>query len=177
MENFYKKDTSKQWFVIYTRTRWEKKVDALLKQKGIDSYCPLKIVRNKWADRVKTVELPLFTSYVFVNINYREELKVRQTHGVINFIYYMGKPAIVKEHEITEIQGILTRNQEIEVSSIKDLNIGDNVVIKNGALFNQEGKVVQVAGKTVLMLLDNLDCAIYTRVPVKDLIKKSEYGL
>ncbi|WP_041536968.1 UpxY family transcription antiterminator [Pseudopedobacter saltans] len=172
MENLYKRDLSKQWFVIYTRTRWEKKVDTLLKQKGIDSYCPLKKVRSKWADRIKTVELPLFTSYVFVNINYKEELKVRQTHGVINFIYYMGKPAVVRNQEIEEIQDILVKNREIEVSSIRDLNIGDRVLIKNGALFNQEGNIVQVAGKTVLMLLNNLDCAIYTRVPVEDLVKK-----
>lgn len=172
MENIFKQEIEKKWFVIYTRTRWEKKVDILLKQKGIDSYCPVKTVRNQWADRKKTVELPLFNSYVFVNINYKEELKVRQTHGVINFIYYMGKPAVVRNQEIEEIQGILCRNQDIEVSSIRDFNIGDKVLIKNGALCNQEGNVIQVAGKTVLMVLNNLDCAIYTRVPLTDLIKK-----
>ncbi len=172
MENMIKQQVDKKWFVIYTRTRWEKKVDLLLKQKGIDSYCPVRTVRNQWADRKKNVELPLFNSYVFVNINYKEELKVRQTHGVINFIYYMGKPAVVRNQEIEEIQEILCRNQEIEVSSIRDLNIGDRVLIKNGALCNHEGNVIQVAGKTVLMVLNNLDCAIYTRVPLADLMKK-----
>lgn len=172
MENTFRQEAEKKWFVIYTRTRWEKKVDLLLRQKGVDSYCPVRTVRNQWADRKKTVELPLFNSYVFVNINYKEELKVRQTHGVINFIYYMGKPAVVRNQEIEEIQEILCRNQDIEVSSIKDLNIGDKVLIKNGVLCNHEGNVIQIAGKTVLMVLNNLDCAVYTRVPLADLIKK-----
>ncbi|WP_448634547.1 UpxY family transcription antiterminator [Pedobacter panaciterrae] len=82
----------RRWYVIYTRPRWEKKVDELLKLQGITSYCPVRKVKNKWADRIKEVELPLFNSYVFVYIDPREELKVRVTLGVMNFVYYMGKP-------------------------------------------------------------------------------------
>ena len=63
--------TAKKWLAVYTRPRWEKKVDQLLKEQGTESYCPLNKVKRKWSDRVKTVEEPLFKSYVFVK-NFRQ---------------------------------------------------------------------------------------------------------
>ena len=85
---------SSRWFAIYTRPRWEKKVNHLLLQKGIESYCPLNKVRRKWSDRIKTIEEPLFKSYVFVRIADEERTPVRMTNGVVNFVYWNGKPAL-----------------------------------------------------------------------------------
>src|SRR5215470_16647273 len=90
----------RKWYAIYTRPRWEKKVNSLLVEKGVESYCPLNKVRRKWSDRLKIVEEPLFKSYVFVKIDDREKTVVRMTDGVINFVYWNKKPAIVKEKEI-----------------------------------------------------------------------------
>ena len=56
------------WSVIKTRSRWEKKVARLLKQKGIDTFCPLLKAKRQWSDRVKTIEQPLLKSYVFVKV-------------------------------------------------------------------------------------------------------------
>jgi transcription antitermination factor NusG len=60
-----------KWYAVYTRPRWEKKVAALLLHKGIESYCPLNKVRRRWSDRTKTIEEPLFKSYVFVKTDAR----------------------------------------------------------------------------------------------------------
>jgi len=57
------------WMVLYTRSRWEKKVDKLLKEQNIISYCPVVKTSKQWADRSKTVEIPLFNSYLFVRAN------------------------------------------------------------------------------------------------------------
>ncbi len=164
-----KSTNTRNWFVIYTRARWEKKVDQLLKQQGINSYCPLRTVENQWADRKKMVEFPLFSSYVFVNISLKEELVVRQTHGVLNFIYFLGKPAIVQDSEIEKIKHVLVKNPDTEVISLKGVRVGDRVRIKNGILANQNGNIVKVNGKTVLMVFDHLDCALVSRVSVADL--------
>ncbi len=161
--------SNRSWYVIYTRARWEKKVDMMLKQQGITSLCPLKIVKNQWADRVKTVELPLFSSYVFVYINLKEELAVRKTYGVINFIYYLGRPAVIRDTEIENIKNILISNPDAEVVSLKDLSVGDRVAIKKGLLARQEGSIIKVSGKTVLMVFDHLECALVTRMPISEL--------
>jgi transcription antitermination factor NusG len=92
--------TIRKWYAIYTKPRWEKKVARLLQENGIESYCPLNKVQRKWSDRVKVVEEPLFKSYVFVRVNEEEKTPVRMTNGVVNYVYWQGKPALVKDKEI-----------------------------------------------------------------------------
>jgi transcription antitermination factor NusG len=70
---------NKKWLAIYTRPRWEKKVNLLLQEKGVESYCPLNKVKRKWSDRVKIIEEPLFKSYVFVKVSDDEKTTVRMT--------------------------------------------------------------------------------------------------
>ena len=72
---------------------------ALLVEKKIESYCPLNKVRKKWSDRMKTVEEPLFKSYVFARVTGDEQTQVRMTAGVMNFVYWQGKPAVQKVWE------------------------------------------------------------------------------
>jgi len=78
----------KNWMVVYTRSRFEKKIDATLQQNEIISFCPTITTVRKWADRKKKIEVPLFNSYLFVKVNPREQLAVKETPGVINFIQY-----------------------------------------------------------------------------------------
>ena len=70
---------TRKWLAIYSRPRWEKKVNQLLVEKGFESYCPLNKVRRKWSDRMKIVEEPLFKSYVFVKVTDEDRTAVRMT--------------------------------------------------------------------------------------------------
>jgi transcriptional antiterminator RfaH len=159
----------KKWLVVYTRARWEKKVDQVLKQHGIECYCPVKKVQNQWADRKKIVELPLFTSYVFVRVNLHEQEKALHIAGVLNYVYYMGKPASVRDGVIEQLKHHLENYKDTEVLSLNGLVVGDRVHIKDGLLCNQSGKVVQIQGKTILMVLDHINCALVTRVPFQNI--------
>lgn len=162
-----------QWLVIYTRPRWEKKVDLLLQMQGIESYCPVKKVISQWTDRKKAVELPLFSSYVFVRINEREEYKVRQTLGVLNFIYYMAKPAVIRDQVIEKIKHYTQYCSDAEVVSLREISTGDRIRVKNGLFYNQEGTVIKVQGKNVIMVFDHLDCALLSNIPVSDVMLSS----
>src|SRR5436305_10048529 len=97
----------KQWFAIYTKPRWEKKVDGLLLRKGIESWCPLQKVERQWSDRKKIINDPIFKSYVFVRIKPEERLPVLQTEGVLNFVHFLGKPAVIKDEEVANIKSYL----------------------------------------------------------------------
>ncbi|TKC03708.1 UpxY family transcription antiterminator [Pedobacter frigoris] len=171
MENLlpFKSSSTRNWFVIYTRPRWEKKVDQLLQMQDITSYCPVRKVKSQWADRIKEVELPLFSSYVFVYINPKEELKVRLTMGVVNFIYYMGKMARIRESVIEDIKHYLESYPEAEVEDIRDMEVGDRVKIKEGIMTDKEGQIIKLHGKNVLVVIDNLNCALVTKVSVSAL--------
>jgi transcription antitermination factor NusG len=146
---------SKKWYAIYTKPRWEKKVNHLLKEKGVESYCPLNKVKRKWSDRVKTIEEPLFKSYVFVKIEEEERTMIRMTHGVINFVYWDKKPAIIKEKEIQAIRRFLDEYQTVEVHTT-DVKVNDRVMITAGPFTDQYGKVISIRRKAVKVAIESL---------------------
>ena len=140
---------------VYTRPRWEKKVNQLLTEKGVESYCPLNKVRRKWSDRVKIVEEPLFKSYVFVKVNDEDRSDVRMTPGVINFVYWQGKPAVIKEKEINAIKRFLDEYENVEVQQL-DVKVNQRVKIIAGPLMDQEGQVLEVKNKKAKVAIDSL---------------------
>ncbi|MFL5789272.1 MAG: UpxY family transcription antiterminator [Flavisolibacter sp.] len=146
---------STKWFAIYTRPRWEKKVNSLLQQKGVESYCPLNKVRRKWSDRIKLVEEPLFKSYVFVKISDDDRTNVRMTNGVVNFVYWNGKPAIIKEKEIQIIKRFLDEYENVEVKRM-DFEPEERVRVISGPMMEQEGKIIEVKNKMAKVCIDSL---------------------
>ena len=146
---------SRKWLAIYSRPRWEKKVTQLLIEKGLESYCPLNKVRRKWSDRVKLVEEPLFKSYVFVKVNDEDRTEVRMTPGVINFVYWDGKPAVVKEKEINAIKSFLNEYENVEVKPMT-VELKQRVKITAGPLMDQEGEVIGLNRKSVKVAIDSL---------------------
>jgi transcription antitermination factor NusG len=156
--------TIKKWYAIYTKPRWEKKVMRLLEEKGIENYCPLNRVQRKWSDRVKVVEEPLFKSYVFVRVTEDEKTPVRMTGGVVNYVYWQGKPAIIKDREIETIMRFL-REYEHVVAEPLPVSENDKIVVTDGVLMDVEGKVLKVMGKKVQVLLE---CIRYKLVAYVD---------
>lgn len=103
------------WLVIRTRIRWEKKVTAQLRQKGIDVFCPTQKARRQWSDRIKMVEAPLLKSFVFARVKEDQRTMIRLTEGVVNFVYHNGKPVVIKEKVMQGIKQFQETHPEIEV--------------------------------------------------------------
>ena len=162
---------TKKWLVVYTKPRWEKKVHTALLKKGIEAYCPLNKVRRKWSDRMKTIEEPLFKSYVFVKVEVKEMTDVRFVDGVLNYVYWNGKPAIVREEEIVEIKKFLSEYEDVEVSSI-ELKPADAVVLNTGVLMGETGRVLRVMGNnTVEVRIDSLGFILTAKFDKKTVSK------
>ena len=156
------------WHAIYTNPRSEKKVAGRLVDKGIEVYCPLNKVRRKWSDRYKVVEEPLFKSYVFVRIVPEDQLKVRMVEGVVNFVYTMGKPAVIREKEIDLIKKFLKEYQEVEATPVS-LSKGSKVRVTSGVLMDREGIVVDIQHKTAFVLLETLGYELTARFDMNSL--------
>lgn len=148
-------ETEKKWYAVYTKPRWEKKVSDLLTRRKIDNFCPLNKVVRQWADRKKTVLEPLFTSYVFVNATEAEHLAIKQTDGIITFVYWLGSPAVIRNEEIVAIKNFLEKHTDVKLEKT-EVNIADNVRVIDGLLVHREGKVVEVKNKTVKISLPSL---------------------
>ncbi|MDX1935648.1 MAG: UpxY family transcription antiterminator [Flavihumibacter sp.] len=166
--------SDKQWLAAYTRPRWEKKVFALLDAKGIETYCPLNKVKKQWSDRVKLVEEPLFKSYVFVHVTEEEQAKVRMTNGVVNFIYWLGKPARIKQKEIDRIKRFLNEYEEVEVHQTA-LQPNDKVIIRSGILMDKEATVKRTLHNKVEVEIESLGCKLVAYVDSKKLIAIKNY--
>ena len=156
------------WYAIYTKPRWEKKVHALLTGKKLESYCPLNKVTKKWSDRVKTVEEPLFKSYVFVHINEEEQSKVRMTAGVMNFVYWLGKPAVIPAREIETIRKFLNEYENVIAEPLQ-LKKDARVTIKQGLFMDHEAKVLKIEGNRVKLVIESIGYTLIASVDKKNL--------
>ena len=163
---------SSKWYAVYTRPRWEKKVANLLLQGGIENYCPLNKVRRKWSDRVKLVEEPLFKSYVFVKVDEAGRTAVRMTDGVINFVYWDGKPAIVKDKEIEAIRLFLEEHENVSLVKM-ELKPNDRVRVAAGPLMDAEGKVLEVKHKVAKVAIDSLGFILVADIDRSKLVSAS----
>ena len=115
------------WYVIYTQPRNEKKVAERLENIGITAYCPLVTQIRQWSDRKKKVQVPLINSYVFVNVSEKEREQVFQVSGIVRFLFWLGKPAVVRDEEILALQESLKHTMSaVEVTG---LQIGDSMHI------------------------------------------------
>ena len=104
---------------------------------------------------MKVVEEPLFKSYVFVKVDNEDRSAVRMTNGAINFVYWNGKPAVIKEKEINAIKRFLNEYENVEANPV-DLKVNQRVRITNGTLMDKEGKVLDVRHKTVKVAIESL---------------------
>ena len=147
------------WYVIYTKSRYEKAVAEKLALNGVEVYCPILKTKKKWSDRWKWVEEPLFRSYCFVNIEESERDRVFSVQGVVRYLYHCGKPAIVRQKEINLLRNWLNEysHDSIETSEFK---VNDKVFIRSGALIDHRAEVVSSSGNYTILRLESLGLQI-----------------
>ncbi len=145
--------------VIYTKPRNEKKVAERLKEQGFEVFCPLIRSLRIWSDRKKKIWVPLFTSYVFVRVNELERLEVLKDHGVLNFVFWLGKPAIVREKEIDAIREIVDFSEDINVENA-GFEKGQVLTIREGPFKGLAGEVVDLDRNIVYIYIEQLGCKI-----------------
>ncbi|MFN5360116.1 MAG: UpxY family transcription antiterminator [Bacteroidota bacterium] len=158
----------KQWLAVYTKPRWEKKIDSILSRKGIESWCPLQKSERQWSDRKKIIEEPLFRSYVFVHIDPAERVKVLSTEGVLNFVYYLRKPAIIRDEEIELIRKYLgEKSAALSVISEEGFREDMHVMVNHGVFMDHEGTVVRGGKKKVYVRLESLGQVMIVEFPAE----------
>ncbi len=163
----------KKWYALYTKPRWEKKIDTVLIRKGVECWCPLQKVERQWSDRKKVVEEPLFKSYIFVFIDSTERSKVLNTDGVLNFVYYLGKPAIIKEAEVNNIKLYLAeKDARISIVSEEGFQSGDMIRVNYGVFMDKEGTVIRGGKKKIYVQLQSLGQVMVVEFPAEYLTPK-----
>ena len=141
-----------QWYALYTRSRHEKAVAALLQQKGVTTFLPLFSRVHRWSDRRKTVQVSLFPGYTFVRVDATPEshLRVLQTPGVVGFVGTGRRGIPIPDKQIEDIRTLLARN--ISCAVFPFLRMGQRVRIRGGCLNGIEGRLVALKGDRNLVI-------------------------
>ena len=144
----------KKWYVVYTKARNEKKTALILEKSGIDVYCPIVKEVRQWTDRKKTVEVPLFSSYLFVHLAPKERELVYAAPGVVRYLFWLNRPAIVKDQEIETLKSWLSG--EVLAAKVQTLKAGDCLSISQGPFKGKDGVIQNINANRVQLVLKEL---------------------
>ena len=157
------------WYALNVRPRHEKAVADQLQAKALESYLPLYRARRRWTDRTKTIDLPLFSRYVFCRFNFEARLKVISVSSIVSIVGFGGKPCPIPDHEIETIQSIV--GSGLPVCPWPFLSIGQRVRVIQGPLEGLEGILTRKkSGYRVIVNMEMLNRAVAVEIE-QDLIR------
>ena len=109
---------------------------------GINVYCPTFTQIKYYSDRKKKVQKPLLPSYVLVQLSEQDRAKVFAIPGVVRYLFWLGKPAVVREEEIDLLKKNLTGI--FDTAMISKLSIGKQYSIPSGLFKGQSGIIKNI---------------------------------
>jgi len=146
---------NKQWYVIYTHSRAEKKVEAELIAKNIECFLPRQKKLRQWKDRKKWVEIPLISGYCFVYISRKEYDMVLQSPNVVCYVTFEGKAAVIPCKQIDRLRQLLKESDLDITVSHENFEQGKQVEIIEGPLIGMQGELIDIRGKNKFILRIN----------------------
>lgn len=131
----------RKWYAVFTLPQNEKSAMKQLALREVEAFLPtyetVKVWKNR--QRVRTV-LPLFPTYLFVNIDCWQRTKVLQSPGVIHIVGNNRGDASIADAEIELLRsGVQGRG----VEPYRELVVGRKVRLKRGSMEGVEGVLVR----------------------------------
>lgn len=156
------------WYTAYTMPNFERKVNDELSKKDIESYLPLHVAFRKWSDRVKKIRVPLFRNYIFINTTEARFWEVLNVRGILTFIDFEGRPAVISTKEIDIIKKLENEPVDIEPGLVE----GTRVKINRGHLAGICGLLYsKKGGNRFGIYLDSMKQSLSLEVPASYLEK------
>ena len=148
-------NTSKNWFVVYTKPRHELKVIDHLSILGVESYTPTKVEVREWSDRKKKVTVCLLPSMVLVCLEENEVNKVFEVPGVRRYLFVHGERARVKDDELLAMKHYIAKNYQL--TDEKKNEVGGRVKVP---FLDKEADIISVKGKRCIAQLEMLGAVV-----------------
>jgi transcription antitermination factor NusG len=144
---------TKAWFVIWTESRSEKRVEQRMAALGLSAWLPLLRERRRWSDRWREVETPLFPGYLFVRATLGDWSRILRTPGVLTVVREGGKPAHLADSLVESLRSGIEHGVAAEpVTNTTAYVPGQQVIVQDGALRGARGVVRQCKGTRQLVL-------------------------
>jgi transcription antitermination factor NusG len=136
-----------EWYALYTRSRFEKKMLTELTDRGIEVFLPMREILSRWKDRKKKIWLPLFPGYIFVNHADTPENRFRilNIRGAVRFVSLEGHAAPIPEEQIENVRTFL--ESSIAIDPYPYMQVGTRVEVIAGPLKGIQGILVEKRGR------------------------------
>ena len=162
-------DFDQQWYVLYTKSRHEKKVADRLGAAGFTVYCPLQKISKRWSDRTKIIEEPLFKGYIFIFIEDHKRDEVFSFPGTVGYLVWLRRPAVVRKEEIDTIQKWLGHYNHSDID-LSDILPGDYVRITSGPFSGEQAVLLDKTNKKAVVKLKELGLQLSLSLSNSDLL-------
>jgi transcription antitermination factor NusG len=172
----------KNWYIVYTKTKCEKKVSGLLTKKKIENFCPINYRQVVQFQRIKIIHEPLFPSFVFARIEQEKISSLIQLENILNIVYWKGKPAIVQNEEIKVIKEFVSEHQNVELEK-SAINLMSAASVIDRPAYSIDGNVVTIKNKSIKVNLPSLGYTMIAQVEKETvlgrevLLGKQEFSL
>lgn len=168
-----------KWNVVYVMSRQEKKVSKKLSELGIENYLPIARKLSQWSDRKKWVDFPMFNGYLFVRPLGMEFDRVLTIPGVVGYLKFERKPAVVQDKEIEIIRTIEREGYFAEtILDPGDFEVGEKVLVVEGPLKGNKVDLVRKNNERVFLVsFDTLGQSIKINIPFEFLSKAKDVDL
>lgn len=123
------------WYTLYTKPNSEYRVEAALRERGIETYLPEIRFNN---NQKKEVKKPFFPCYLFIKVNLETVgySKWQWLPGLRNIVESGGLPIALSETTIDQIREKINKIRLYGNQLPKSFKPGENVRITEGPLRN-----------------------------------------
>jgi transcription antitermination factor NusG len=161
-------NAAKNWFAVFTVPRHEKRVEAHFRLREIENFLPLYQRQRQWKDGSKgMLQLPLFSSYIFVRIGWDGRVPVLKVPGVISIVGCGPQPLPIPD---SYIHGLREGLRQGGIEPHPYLTAGARVRIRSGAMAGMEGVLVRKKNSfRVVLTLEMIMRSVTVEVEMEDI--------
>ena len=142
------------WYVLYTKPRFEKKVEDQLLSLGVNAYCPKRKEIKFWSGRKKKIDVPMLPSMVLVNLEEKNINDVFQVNGALRYMFWLGKRAKVRQKEVDVLKKYSSAGFSFSDSEIYNVKVGDSFGLPS---FNNESGIVErISNNNIWIFINSL---------------------
>jgi transcription antitermination factor NusG len=127
------------WYALKVRNGSEASVVNALQCRGLHPYSPTQKERRRYTDRMKVVDKPVFSGYVFCPFAIEKKLPVVSCPGVDYIVGFSGVATAIPELQIENVR----RMVEAGAVAGERFVSGDRVRVTHGPLAGIEGILVR----------------------------------
>ncbi len=161
------------WYAVYTKMQLEVWAKNNLEERGFEVYLPRYLKQRRHARRTEIVPHPLFSRYLFVNVDIDagHRPRVNTAPGVAYLVSFGDRPAAVADAIIEEIKSRENEDGYVRLGRGQKFAKGDRVKISDGALCDHVGLFqTGTDNERVVILLDLLGRLTRVKVPLDSLV-------